>query len=271
MNPLVVVGIMAVTVGVVVGLLYLVRRVEPAAGVVVDTGRANALYGMVVTAFAVLLAFVVFVTFQSFNQGRSAAELEAVAVVELFRTAEFFAAPQGQALQGEIACYARAVVGEWQAMRDGGQSGVVDMWVARMQRTWARLPLDSPTAQAAFSNLAAADDERTTGRRERLAEGRAVVSTPVWFTLAVGGALVVLTALLYADRRERFLVQASLLAGVTIMVVAGLVPVWFLDHPFEDSTGSITPVEMQRSIEQMDAEDPKLATLCTPSGEPRRA
>ncbi len=47
-NPLVVVGIMALAVGVVVGLLYLVRRVEPTAGVALDTGRANALYGMVV-------------------------------------------------------------------------------------------------------------------------------------------------------------------------------------------------------------------------------
>jgi hypothetical protein len=145
------------------------------------------------------------------------------------------------------------------------------MWVERMQRTWAQLSLDSPTAQAAFSNLAAADDDRTTGRRERLAEGLAVISTPVWFTLVVGGAVVILAGLLYADPRERFLVQASLVAAVTIMVVAGLVLVWFLDHPFEDSTGSIRPVEMQRSIRVMDAREPTLPRLCTSSGEPRPA
>jgi hypothetical protein len=219
---------------------------------------------MVRTAFAVLLAFVVFVGFQSFNQGRSGAKLEAFSVVELFRTAGFFAPPERERLQAEIACYVR----EWRAMRDGGQSGVVDMWVARMQRTWSRLSLDSATAQAAFSNLAAADDRRTTGRRERLAEGRAVVSTPVWFTLAVGVVVVVLTALLYVDPRERFLVQSALLSGVTVMVVAGLVLVWFLDHPFEDSTRSIRPVETQRSIDQMKPENPTLRSLCTPSRRP---
>jgi hypothetical protein len=65
--------------------------------------------------------------------------------------------------------------------------------------------------------------------------------------------------------------QASLVAAVTIMMAAGLVLVWFLDHPFEDSTGSIRPVEMQRSIVIMHAENPALPSLCTSSGEPRPA
>ena len=270
-NPLWVVGILAAAVGVVLGLLYLVRNVEPADGLFIDVGHGNALYGLVSNAFAVLLAFVVFVAYQSFNQGRSGAELEAVAVGELFRTAEFFAGPERQTLQAEIACYARAAVDEWPLMRDGDRSRVADMWVVRMQRSWARLSLDSPTAQAAFSNLAEADDDRTTGRRERLAQGLAVIATPVWFTLAIGGAVVILAGLLFADPRERFLVQASLLAAVTIMVVAGLMLVWFLDHPFEDSTGSIRPVEMQRSIEVMDSRQAMLPRLCTSSGTPRPA
>jgi hypothetical protein len=42
-NPLVVVGIMVVAVAVVLGLLYLVRSVEPADGLLRDVGRANAL------------------------------------------------------------------------------------------------------------------------------------------------------------------------------------------------------------------------------------
>jgi hypothetical protein len=270
-NPLVAVGIIALGVAVVIGLLYVVRSVEPATGLTRDTNRAFALYGMVTTAFAVLLAFVVLVAFQSFNQGKSGAESEAVSVVELFRTAEFFAPREREMLQAEIACYARAAVAEWSAMRDGRQSRVVEMWVARMQRTKSRLSLASPTAETAFSSLLDEEDERTRARRQRLSEGKPVVSTPVWFTLALGGLAVLLTALLFADRRERFLVQAALLSAMTIMVVAGLVLVWFLDHPYEDSSGSIRPVEMQRSIAIMDAESPALPALCNPSGEPRPA
>jgi hypothetical protein len=56
-------------------------------------------------------------------------------------------------------------------------------------------------------------------------------------------------------------VQTALAAAVTIMVVTGLVLVWFLDHPFQNSTGSIKPVEMERSIDQMVAQNPTLPTL----------
>ena len=271
MNPLVAVGIIAVGVAVMIGLLWIVRTMEPATGLTRDTNRSFALYGMVSTAFAVLLAFVVLVAFQSFNEGKSGAESEAVSVVALFRTAAFFDRRARETLQAEIACYARAAVAEWPSMRDGGQSRLVDIWVARMQRTSSQLPLDSPTAEAAFTRFLEEEDERTHGRRERLAEGRPVVSTPVWFTLALGALAVLLPALLFADRRELFLVQGSLLAAMATIVVAGLVLVWFLDHPYEDSSGSIKPVEMQRSIATIDAESPALPTLCSPSGEPRPA
>jgi hypothetical protein len=54
-----------------------------------------------------------FVAFQSLNQGRSGAEVEAVSVLELFRTAQFFPAPEAEQLQAEIVGYARAAVTEW--------------------------------------------------------------------------------------------------------------------------------------------------------------
>jgi hypothetical protein len=44
-NPLIVVGIMVVAVALMVGLLYLMRRLVPTTGLLVDVGRANALYG----------------------------------------------------------------------------------------------------------------------------------------------------------------------------------------------------------------------------------
>ena len=153
-------------------------------------------------------------------------------------------------------------------MRDGGRSRVVDLWVRRIQDTSSALPVDSPVRAEAFGSLLDEEDERSRGRRERLAEAAPVVSTPVWLTLGVGGIVVVLTALLFADRRERFLVQASLTAAVTLMVASGLVLIWFLDHPYEDAAGSIQPVEMQRTIDIMEDDRPGLPRLCDSSGAP---
>lgn len=59
---------------------------------------------------------------------------------------------------------------------------------------------------------------------------------------------------MFVDRRESFTVQAVLMAAVAAMVVSGLMLVWFLDHPYGDSSGSIRPVEMERSIAIMEQE-----------------
>jgi hypothetical protein len=270
-SPLVFVGILALAVASVVALLLIARRLAPASGLMRDSTRANAAYTMVATAFAVLLAFVVLVAFESFNEGKSGAEAEAEAVLEMFRAAEYFPPAAGRLLQGEIACYAHAAVEEWPEMSDGGRSRVVDLWVRRIQVTSSELRLDSPVMQEAFASMLEEQDERSVGRRERLAEAGAVVSTPVWLTLGVGGLVVVLAALLFADPRERFLVQASLLAAVTVMVVTGLLLVWFLDHPYEDAAGSVKPVAMQLTIEIMQDERPGLPRLCDTSGNPRPA
>jgi len=93
-----------------------------------------------------------------------------------------------------------------------------------------------------------------------------VVTTPVWFTLLVGGAVVILSGLIFADRRERFVVQAALAAAVTIMVTTGLMLVRFLDQPYEDQAGSIRPTEMRRSLEIMDREAPGLRPPFPPTG-----
>jgi 4-amino-4-deoxy-L-arabinose transferase-like glycosyltransferase len=106
-----------------------------------------------------------------------------------------------------------------------------------------------------------------------IAEAMPVVAAPVWLTLGVGvgGLVVVLTALLFADPRERLFVQASLLVAVTLMVVTGLLLVWFLDHPYEDAAGSIKSVQMQRTIEIIQDERPGPPRLCHTSGNPRPA
>jgi hypothetical protein len=51
-----------------------------------------------------------------------------------------------------------------------------------------------------------------------------------------------------ADRREPALIQALPIGLVTALVAAGLVVVFFLDHPYANWSGSIKPVEMERTL-----------------------
>ena len=108
----------------------------PAGGFFTDSDRAAGVFGVTGTAFAVQLAFVIFLSFSSYDRAREKASLEAVAVSQLFRTANAFSADTRQQLQGELICYARAVIhDEWNTMHDQRESPVVDSWLTRIEQT----------------------------------------------------------------------------------------------------------------------------------------
>jgi hypothetical protein len=270
MNLLALVAIVVGAIVVGVTLMYVVRRTAPADYFLTDTTRGSAIFGVVGTAFAVLLAFVMFVAFQSYTNARDNSTDEAAAVGSMFRTARFFRPQQRDEIQGQLVCYARGVVHqEWPLMREEESSPVVDRWRLDLEDTIRGLGLRSDAQKAGFRQLLEERAIRFDARRERLTEATPVVSAPVWLILALGGAATVGFVLLFTDRREAFPVQAAFMATVSAMVAASLVLVWFLDHPYEDHSGSIKPTEMERTLENIERENRGLSVPCTASGDPR--
>jgi hypothetical protein len=266
LNLLVGAAVVGAAVAAGVALMLLVRRTARTEFFLTDTTRGSAIFGVVGTAFAVLLAFVVFVAFQSYNNARSGSESEAVAVIEQFRTSGFLPRTDRDKLQGELICYGRAVAhDEWPAMRDGERSELVDHWVLKLESD-EKVQLRTPLERTAFAQLLAEQDHRVEGRRLRLSEAEPVVSTPVWLILGLGGAVSIGFVLLFADRREGFFVQGSLIAAVCAMVAASLLLVRFLDHPYEGQSGSVEPTEMERSIAIMEEERPGISPPCDRNG-----
>ena len=70
--------------------MLLVRRRAPAGSYFEDGDRAAGVFGVLATGFAVLLGFVVFLAFESYDTSRSGAETEAQIVTQQFETAQFF-------------------------------------------------------------------------------------------------------------------------------------------------------------------------------------
>ena len=91
---------------------------------------------------------------------------------------------------------------------------------------------------------------------------------PLWIVLALGGCVAVALQLSMADRRERLLVQGTMIAGVAAIVTAGLVLVYFLDHPYARHFGSIKPAEMRQSLAMMRDRAPDLHLPCGVDGRP---
>jgi hypothetical protein len=245
--------IIAGAVAVAVMVMLIVRRYAPVGGFFTDIDRSVGVFGVLGTSFAVLLAFVIFLAFESYGTAKQNAGTEAVSVTGLFGTARLFPRPARDRLRGALICYGRSVVtDEWRTMRDGHESPLVDGWAADLDAIAARLDLTGEKQAAGFASWLEQSAARRDSRRGRLAEAAPFVPSPIWMMLLLGAAIVVGYTYLYADRGESFALQAAMIGTVTAVVVAGLLIVRFLDRPYENRSGSITPVAMIRTLRLID-------------------
>jgi Protein of unknown function (DUF4239) len=255
MNPFVAIAIIVFAVAVTITLMLIVRRfAAPRGGFFTDSDRAAGVFGVTGTGFAVLLAFVIFLSFSSYDRAREKASVEAVAVSQLFRTARLFSPDSRRVLHGELICYARGVVhDEWKTMRHERESPVVDGWLARIEQTVDGIQLRSDKQRVAYDHWFQQAAERREGRRGRLLEAEPLVPSLVWLALFLGGALIVAYMCFYADPAEPVVVRALMMGAVTTMVVAGILVVRFLDRPYNDASGSIKPSAMTMTLRGMEA------------------
>ena len=233
--------------------------------------HSGAVFGVHGTLYAVLVAFVIFLSFQSFASARQYAAEEAIAVTAMHREAGLFEPADWNAVRGQLRCYATAVVNDdWPAMAEGETSDTVEDWLVALDQTVGTTTINGAKQATLFGNWLDQSSERREGRRGRLTEAAPFVPGPLWVVLLFGGALVVGNVVVFSTRRERAVGQVVTITTLTAMVVACLLVIQFLDRPFADRVGSIRPTEMLRTLELMDRVEPEEAQPpCDSDGMPR--
>jgi Protein of unknown function (DUF4239) len=257
---------------VAVPLMLFVRGRTHAGGLFRDPQLVAGVFNVVGTTYAVLLAFTFLLAFQSFQNAREDGELESIGTTDLFNLAAPFPEPERGALQGELVCYARAVINqEWETMRKGEPALPVQRRIVGIHRAYNRVRVgEDPKAAASYSNWYFAANQREEGRRGRLAESVPIVPPFLWFVLILGALVLGVFVLFLADIRERRRSQAWLMVGMVTIITAGLLSVRFFDHPYEGLPGSIEPTAMQSSLTYMSIEAPG-ATAQAPCDDDGRA
>ena len=101
--------IIVVVVVAAIAAKLLVRRRAPEGGWFTDAPRSAGSLSVIGTMFAVMLAFVILFSLQSYQRAREGASVEAVAVTELNAVASVFGSPTSDRLRGGLVCYGRAV------------------------------------------------------------------------------------------------------------------------------------------------------------------
>ncbi len=232
-----------------VGALLLVRRNAPAGSYYEDGDRASGVFGVLATGFSVLLGFVVFLAFESYDLSRSGAEAEARTVAQQFETAQFLPVSIRPALSGELVCYARYVARtEWPLLASGQEASRINPWSVAMFHTLRSTEPRAASAQAAFGKWLDQTSDRENARADRTHGAQGVIPPQLWIVLFLTAAVIFVFMLFFADSNERRKVQATLIGGVAVVITSTLLLLWFLDNPYHGGIGGLRPTEMERTL-----------------------
>lgn len=231
-----------------VAAMLTVRRGAPEGSYFADSDRAAGIFGVLATGFSVLLGFLIFLGFESYDASRTGAETEALTVAQQIQTAQLLPADVAPPLTGELVCYARSVIhSEWDQMEDGTLGEEINPWGVALFRTIQDVELSSPVEEAAYGKWLDQTSTREQARQERIHGATGVLPTPMWIALFFISALVLLYLFGFADSSERAWVQGLFVGSVVAVVVTMLLLLNFLDEPFHGGVGGLQPAAMERT------------------------
>jgi Protein of unknown function (DUF4239) len=255
MNVLVAFVIVAASAGVAIIAILIVRRRAPDGSYFHDGDRAAGVFGVLATGFAVLLGLVVVLAFTSYDDSRAGAETEALTVAQQYEVANLMPPAAGRRLGAELVCYGRSVIHEeWPRMRNGTQTDAANPWGVALFRTLRGIEPKTASEQAAYAKWLDQRLDREAARSARIHGAVGVIPGPLWLVLFVIAALIVGFMLLFADSGEPAFVQATLIGTVVAVMVATLLVIGFLNHPYRPGLGSLQPTAMQRTLGILDEE-----------------
>lgn len=265
--------VIAAAAALAVTAMLLVRRRAPEGSRFADGDRASGVFGVLATGFSVLLGFVVFLAFESYDQSRSGAEAEALVLSQQVETAQFFEGAVAGELTGELVCYGRSVIyAEWPRAESGTQGDEINPWGVELFRTIQTVQPESSSEETAYGKWLDQTSDREAARIDRIHGAVGVIPTPLWVVLVLISVVIFVFMLFFADRSEAAVTQAVLMGSVTTVIVAMLLLIRFLDHPFHEGVGGVRPVAMERTLRIVDealrAVDARVVLPCDARGNP---
>jgi amino acid transporter len=246
--------LLVVTAGAVAAML-LVRRRAPAGSYFSDGDRASGVFGALSTGLSLLLGFLIFLAFSSYDASRQGAETEAVLILQQAQTAQFMASDVSTELTGELVCYGRTVATtEWESLNAGKLGDRINPWGAALFETMIDVVPETAPEQSAYDRWMDQTSVREQARLARVHGVEGVMPTPLWVCLVLLSMVVFGFMLLFADPAEGAVTQGALMGCVTVVMGSLMLLLVFFDHPHGEGIGRLQPIAMERTLRLLDTE-----------------
>ena len=223
--------ITVVSVTLTVSALFLVRRKYEPEKLKENHEVAGIIFGAFGWLYAVILAFVVFVTWTGYSDASQNLELEASQALDIFNSAEGFTAPLANQIRSGIIEYVESVRSDELPRMTSENMTLHSMRpLGQLDRLLITAPASAIENREVYAAALRRVDNLMEYRRLRIFSGNDTVPALIWVVLLVGGFIMVANTYFFAMKQVR--VQACMTAILTVMLTLVLFLIFVLDHPF---------------------------------------
>ena len=209
------------------GGLYVVRRWGNLAREQNDA--AGVLLGLVAAVYGLVLAFVIVVLDQDYQDAGGIVRVEATQIEQLERDARVFPAGVRRDIAGRLDEYTRIVITpEWRLMRDGRLDPAAWRQIDGLYGAFQSYRPQSDTQVAFYGEAVSKLNEIVAARRERARFAEETLPGALQ-VLIFGGAVVLIGFMFFIGPDP---IQMGMVVAVAALIGLNLLLVVLLDHPF---------------------------------------
>jgi hypothetical protein len=193
---------------------------------------ASAIYNAFGIIYAVLVAFVVFASWTTYDTTQKNIEIEANKIAALFLDAAAFDDPLKKNIRIAITNYTKAIVNEEWPLMSSGVHGAKQSIDAHNEIWDAYINIDIKTIKNPYMYEESLRQLNTMTEYRRLRRFASRSSTPIaiWIVLLVGGVISAVYSMFFGTRHIK--THCIMASAYTIINTMVLYLIYILDHPF---------------------------------------
>jgi Na+/proline symporter len=211
--------------------LYLVRKKYSAEVLKENHEVAAIIFNAFGLFYGVLVAFVVFVTWNGYDEATKNLQMEASETLDLFHSADAFPDPAKKIIQQGVRDYLASVYNdEIQRMSQGDISLYTGGAHATLRVLFSQIDATSIPNRELYAESLRCLNNLAEYRRLRIFAGNDTNPPVIWLVLLVGGLFAVSYTFFFGMKniRAQYLITTTL----TVMITSILFLIYVLDHPF---------------------------------------
>jgi hypothetical protein len=215
--------------------LLVVRRIVPIHRLKAHNDVAGFMFATLGVIYAVMLAFMVIVAWQNFDNSGKTIEKEANYLADLYRDSIAFSPSFQTELHKALDAYITSIIkDEWPLLAKGERSLKTQKLSGNIYKLYATYSPRNDIERIFLAESVRKRNEAGELRRMRILDAGSGINPVLWTVLIVGGLITIVFTFFFGT--ENFLAQAIMTALLATMVSMILCTIMLFDYPF---TGSV--------------------------------